>query len=229
MDRLVKHLSLFLVVILAVSSLLMFLPVKTETIPKPSVPEFTVRFVENSYNQIQNKTIELAIINQPFTSFYVSSNDTTKLYYQVQVKSFSSYWYYINYGYYGPDNPYFSANTGQEYTLLTFGLTGNNGSGSSGLLNLAIPAGGKADFKVQAFIGYYNKTYNGMPFGENYTYTFTGQSSEWSTTQTITIPASTSPSPTIPEFPITVSLVAVLAAMSLLLIFGKRKLTAINH
>jgi hypothetical protein len=37
------------------------------------------------------------------------------------------------------------------------------------------------------------------------------------------------PSPTVPEFPITASLVVVLAAVTLLLVIGKRKLTAINH
>ena len=39
----------------------------------------------------------------------------------------------------------------------------------------------------------------------------------------------TTPSPTVPEFPITTSLVTVLSAVSLLLIIGKRKLIIINH
>jgi hypothetical protein len=37
------------------------------------------------------------------------------------------------------------------------------------------------------------------------------------------------PTPSVPEFPITATLVAVLFAVSLLLILGKRKLTIINH
>lgn len=44
---------------------------------------------------------------------------------------------------------------------------------------------------------------------------------------TVTDSSSSSPTTTVPEFPITVSLVAVLAAVSLLLVIGKRKLT--NH
>ncbi len=36
------------------------------------------------------------------------------------------------------------------------------------------------------------------------------------------------PSPTVPEFPLTVSLIAVLVAASLLLVIGKKKLT-FNH
>jgi hypothetical protein len=153
---------------------------------------------ENSYH-VQNKTVELAIVNQPFTRFYVDSNDTIRLFYAFQVRSSSGgFWYYENLGFYGPANPYISANGGPgEHTLLTFGLTGNNGS--NGLRNLPLKSGDKADFKVQAFIGYYNKTYNSMPFGENYTYTFTGQASDWSNTQTITlsanVPLSPSPSP----------------------------------
>jgi hypothetical protein len=54
--------------------------------------------------------------------------------------------------------------------------------------------------------------------------------SGWSNTQTInladgstSIYTSPNPSPTVPEFPITASLVAVLAAANLLLVIGKRK------
>jgi hypothetical protein len=37
------------------------------------------------------------------------------------------------------------------------------------------------------------------------------------------------PTPTVPEFPITITLVTILASVSLLLVVGKRKLTIINH
>jgi len=40
---------------------------------------------------------------------------------------------------------------------------------------------------------------------------------------------SESPNPSVPEFSITLFLVAVLAAVSIFLVIGKRKLTSINH
>ena len=99
-----------------------------------------------------------------------------------------------------------------------------------------IPDSGKVDFSVEALTGYYNDTVSRYPVpgGEFHTLTFIGESSGWSSIQTIDIPATSNsitpiPSPTIPEFPITLSLVAVLVAVSLLLVMGKRKLTTINH
>jgi hypothetical protein len=57
----------------------------------------------------------------------------------------------------------------------------------------------------------------------------TNTSTVHQTIQTIIFSISTTaPSPTVPEFPITVSLVTVLAAVSLLLVLGKR-ITVINH
>ncbi len=90
------------------------------------------------------------------------------------------------------------------------------------------PSNGQIDFRVRAQIGYYYE-YN-MPWKAT---GFVGQSGDWSNIQTISIPDGkvtisespnpTPPSPTVPEFPITATLIAVLAAVSLLLIIGKRK------
>ena len=45
-----KGFSLPLVVILAVSSLIMVESAFAQSIPKPSVPEFTLKYVDNSHN-----------------------------------------------------------------------------------------------------------------------------------------------------------------------------------
>ena len=51
MNRLAKYLSVYLVAILVVPTLLLFAkPIDAQTIPKPSVPKFSVSFVDQSYD-----------------------------------------------------------------------------------------------------------------------------------------------------------------------------------
>ena len=80
------------------------------------------------------------------------------------------------------------------------------------------------DFRLQALIGFYTET--GHPFMDVYEYNFTGQTSDWSSTQTITIQESnSSPSPTssVPEFPIIAILPLFLSAFSAAIILRHRK------
>jgi hypothetical protein len=97
MARMGKYLSIILVVILAASSLLIILSANAQTIPKPSVPEFSVQFIDSSYNitdqntgqfeQVVNGTIQITIKNQQFT---YSFNDTIyNLYYNIRTKKAS--------------------------------------------------------------------------------------------------------------------------------------------
>jgi hypothetical protein len=180
------------------------------TISKPSVPEFTLRYVDRSYAvgatydidiytgmnvttheayYVQLKTIELTIKNQAFTEFKDSDNHSINLYYSVRMKGHSGgSWTYPNYGDYyvegKPEINYVRANT-DSVTVITYGLVGNNGTVDYYCFD--IPAGGRADFQVQAFIGYYNRTtFTGM-LGESHQDVFTGESSDWSDTQTITV------------------------------------------
>jgi hypothetical protein len=225
MGNIDKEISLLLVVILAVSSLMMVESASAQSIPKPSVPEFTVRFVDNSYDvepryyydpytgkdvlaengyHVQNKTIELKIRNQPLISAHDSYGNVLRLYYRVQNKGyFGGSWfdlhggggdYYPDYYYIGPVSPT------DEYILKLYGLAGNNGTLS--LQNLDISDGGKADFRVQAFIGYVNRTKFWGILGESHEDIFTGETSDWSNTQTLSIPdgsvSASTPSPTTP-------------------------------
>ena len=118
-----------------------------------------------------------------------------RLYYLVQTRGyFGGSWFYLDSGYYGPDNYYIGpVSPNDDYFLHLYGLVGNNGT--LALLNLDISDGGKADFRVQSFIGYYNETVTMGILGKSYNYTFTGELSDWSPTQTLTIPAN-NPSPT---------------------------------
>ena len=208
MDKVNKILLLAVISALLSSSLLMVQSASAQSTPKPSVPEFTLRFVDNSYDveprysydsytgknvlaengyHVQNKTIELRIKNQQFTSYHDSEGNLIGLYYLVQTKGyFGGSWWYIDTGYYGPDNHYVGAVPEEDYTLLVYGLVGNNGT--LGLLNLDISGGGKADFRVQAFIGYNNQIDDGYIMGyKSSHYVFTGQQSEWSNPQTISL------------------------------------------
>jgi len=105
--------------------------------------------------------------------------------------NFGDSWTYPNYGYYYVEGNeqanYVSADSGSEYTIITYGLVGNNGT--TGLLNLDISTGGQADFQVQAFIGYNTRTTYMTGIGEGHRDVFTGETSGWSSTQTLIIDA----------------------------------------
>ena len=123
-----------------------------------------------------------------------------------------------------PDGFISSSDSGS--TIITYGLSGDNGTDSAyqyrtpsygtpayyGYFDHTlgnVSAGGTVDFRVQAVIGYstrVNETLTGPPIGLDpgdvpHYYVFTGQTSSWSNTQTISIPdgavsISTSPNPT---------------------------------
>jgi hypothetical protein len=204
--------SLFIIVILAVSYLIAINPADAQTIPKPSTPEFTVRYVNRSYfvsathdidiytgknvttheaYYVQRKTIELTIKNQAFTAFKDSDNHSINLYYSVRMKGyFGGSWNYPNIGDYyvegKPEVNYVRANTSSDSTVIAYGLVGNNGT--VGYYCFDISAGGQADFQVQAFIGYNTRTTFMGILGESHQDVFTGETSGWSGTQTLTIP-----------------------------------------
>ncbi|MCW4000008.1 MAG: hypothetical protein NWE93_07200 [Candidatus Bathyarchaeota archaeon] len=213
--------------------------VGAESTPKPSVPEFTVTFVDASYDtpatstystdqftgkqvvttqpgsHIQIKYLEVAIKNQPFAPTRYG-NETLQLMFDVRWRghfSESNYWFSINTtSYYGAFLLADQANAEDqqsplaETTKMKIGFKNNNGTGEFGPYNtFRIPdptSGGEVDVQVQAFIGYYTQEpiqFTVPPSMDSpRTYNlFHGQSSGWSSTQTLTIPkeasANTSP------------------------------------
>jgi hypothetical protein len=216
-----KYLSFILIAIFIASSLLMIKSANAQTIPKPSVPEFTAEFVIRSYDvpvtyenvtdpftgqvqlrksggyHVDNKTIDITITNQPFTSTDIDGNKT-HLYYVIRWKGQFDNWADINYSSGNLDS---SPNQGNiriepsdsDFTFRSFRL----------IWDLPyIPEGGSLDFQVKAQVGYSYQYYGGhiIPIGTNFQVV---EESEWSTTQTVTIPASsTSPtsSPSVSEF-----------------------------
>lgn len=189
-------------------------PARAQSIPTPSVPEFSLKFVDNSYDvpptatsttdlyngktttttipgyHVENLTIEVTIKNQPFPS--TLNGNTSNLYYNVRIKGhFGEDWteQYHSYSTSGTLPPQSSS----EYTVLSFPASYRFGD--------------EVDFQVQAILGY--QLMGWLPdhiLVPNYS--FVHESSDWSPTQTFTMPdtsASTSnsptPTPTVPEFP----------------------------
>jgi len=256
MGSISKSFSLLLVLILAVSSLIIAKPAFAQTptpssvpISTPSVPEFTVKFVDSSYNvpttssidpytgqnitnqgyHVENRTIELTIKNQPFNS-YIANGQNISFYFNVREKGhYAENWTIV----YSPDLVY-PTESNSDYTVISYSLDENVYPFWND-----VSSGGQVDFQVQTMIGYVSRVYNPNANGNQldmYPWEFTGETSSWSPTQTVTIPAnstsaSTSPNltstPTAPEFPsLTIPiiiLVLVVVIVSLLLYMKKRR------
>jgi hypothetical protein len=177
-----------LVLVLASSSLIVVGSVSGVT--KPSVPEFTVKPVDNSYvvppstsidpytgqqinhpsYTVENKTIDITIKNQPF----VPPDNLTNLYYGVRVKGhFEESW--------------------TERYYITNSTNGNHLRIQSASENTVIsipqdyPQHGQVDFQVEAVIATAHPL---VSYNSNFGY-WTWEASDWSNTQTITIGTNT--------------------------------------
>jgi hypothetical protein len=168
------------IIILIVSGLVMIKPASAQTMPKPSVPEFTLKYVDDSYNvtaaygidpytgksvvtregyYVQNKSIELTIKNQPFDSYYNENGSLVGLFYDVIEKGHFENWttantatnYAVSITSYDP-YPGLTYRSDSSYTIISYGFVGNNGTNSQGMLDVSI--GGQVDFQVKAIIGY---------------------------------------------------------------------------
>jgi hypothetical protein len=174
---------------------------------KPSVPQFTVKLIDNSYDvlpstttvtdpytgkesvvtsqgyRVVDRTIEVTIKNQPFTPYKDTNSKEHKLRYRLQYKGhFEEDWGTF---------PLFKSeqyiiSSDSEYTVVP---------SSSGLIYgiNSLETGSKLDFRVEAVDGYMEtltSTY-GMPIGEMF---IADVSSGWSDVQTITVSGESSSS-----------------------------------
>jgi hypothetical protein len=195
-----KIFTLAVIVLLAASNLVLIGSVYAESIPKPAIPEFTLKYVEHPYDvpptygvdeytgktivtsngyHVANKSVEITIKNQPFSTIKLDETHYANFYYNISYKGY----YGSEWAYFVPFNNtlgWFSKQSDSEYTVIAFKEIPSNG--------------GSIDFKVQAQMGYYTEYH--MPFDA---YDFTGQLSGWSNIQTVIIPVSTtlSPPPTV--------------------------------
>ncbi len=236
-----KAFSLVFVLILAMSLFIIAQSVSAQTIPKPSVPEFTLRLHDSSYDipattstdpytgqqtttsgkRIEQRTLEIRIKNVPFTPF--------------QIKAVNNLTYEAGFYYNIRFKPHFSPESGWEND---FGydqyLNRSSGAETVYRLNMTIlydgrievpswsrliPDNAQLDFQVQALIG-----------GPNDAWTFTGEKSDWSSTQTMSVNqySSPSPTPTVPELSWLVIMPLLITVLSIALILRHRKTANIN-
>ncbi len=213
-----RTVALLTILMLFMTSLLV-LPLCSAAAPKPSVPEFTLKLEKHPYDVAptttvdpytgqthvkddgyhqENKSINIIINNQPFTSYVDTSDHSIGLFYNISAKGhFEDSWHYV-------DNPYWCTLNASSFENTVISLSYGNdpryptgGYPLEGLVSLGDYAHGQIDFRVQALIGYYI-AYGGY-YPSNYVYN--GEISGWSSTQTIalsdgTITTNASPSPT---------------------------------
>jgi hypothetical protein len=216
MGNVAKSFALIMILIMVVSGL-MVIEHAFAQISTPSVPEFTAKYVDRSYDipstygvdpytgktvitkygeHVDNRTIEITIINQPFTPFTDTNGNNINMFYNVRFKgSFGQDWTKM-FGvdrevWYSFDNPvdnygYMIQSNSSQYTIVE--ITNS-------------PAQGQMDIQVEALEGYTNRTtIQGHIMMAVVGYIFYGQESGWSNTQTVTIgnPAPASLNPTAP-------------------------------
>ena len=209
-----KSAVLLLIGVLALSSLVMVGSVFAQSIPKPSIPEFTVNLIDSSYDtqpttsidpytgqtvtypsqHIEARTIELRIKHISFTPFEIengSNTYTVNLYYNIRWKGyFESEWHEI----YIPMNGYAVGEIEGDYYVVSY--QGNYSSNEGLILDgdhfkATFPPRAQVDFQLEALIGYIHHVV-ALPVSAE---VFEGQTSGWSNTQTITIPEDQTPTP----------------------------------
>ena len=200
--------ALALVFVFIVLSSLMVInvkPVAAQATFKPAIPEFTVKFVDYSYDvlpsttttinqytgeknttttpgyRVENKTIEVVIESQPFTPYTDTNRITYYLYYTAQSK-----------GYFGEDWQVWGS-TVQIKNPYGGGFVGSTSEYSQGSIlsgTAKYDAGAQVDFRVEAIIGHYVPDSPDHMFPQ---YWFeTDVSSGWSRVQTFTMPGESS-------------------------------------
>ena len=186
---------LLLIILLAVSTLMLIESVSAQSIPKPSVPEFTLRIVARPYDvpptatidpytgktvitqggyHVENKSIDITIKNQKF-----STNDT--VWYNVEYKGhYSTDW--LTYSSPIPNSIEFTSNIPQSdsyYTIISVPVRNDRTD------ETIFPERGQVEFRVKALVG----TFIWIPHGNLFSdrIDFDGEVGDWSPTQTITI------------------------------------------
>ncbi len=204
-----KSFTIGLILILTASSLIMAKPAFAQTsIPTPTVPQFTVELVGPSYtsptiyylNQSSGQVAAqlgytmgysnavVTIKNQPFTSYFNASvGKEISFYYNIQIKAHNETDDWIDL--YNPANYYPQPSADSDYTNISIPVeTYQVGS-------ITIPTGTQTDIQVEAMIGYIYTSFNvlahppGAVLSDGTVYAFVGETSSWSATQTVTVPA----------------------------------------
>ena len=197
-----------------------------QTIPRPAVPEFTARLTTSS--------LEVTIKNQPLTGFGDINVSNPHLYYGFRFKDPNSTlggWNYAPIFFVGISSygTYYEASA-SDYTIISFPIDDYPFEGENH--HTGISKSGPIDMQVIALIGIEFPTdhQGGRVYG------FDGVTSDWSNTQAITIPASSSsptptvnPSPNTPQtFPVLViALIIIAVVIACILLLRRHRKTPV--
>ena len=242
-----KGLASVLIITIAMSclTLMMDKPASAQSVPTPSVPQFTVQLVSNPYlipqtnvtdpytGQVtiypshidENKSIVVTVKNQQFTSTQLSDGNWTGLFYDLRWEPHfiqNDWTYYPVIPANVPNSEYVIASQ-SDYTVIPI---------PTSWLPATYSNGTQIDFQVQALIGYDEPIYaSGSTVAGSAGYLFTGQSSDWSPSQTLIFgePLTTSPTqtpvltPTVPELSWLVIVPLLLSVFSVAVMIRHRK------
>jgi len=255
-----KSFALFFILIMAISSLslMMVKPAYAQSIPTPSVPEFTVQYHFNiiaptytinpytGQNETvstgpspYNQTIEFTIKNQPFTPYTDSNGNNINLYYNFAFKGqFETNWNYYPFNYDDSSYPDGWASGWANGTAPWYYSSSNSTYTvvsineiyleDPAIQDMPFPNGAQVDFQVQAKIGFLSPQANEA--GAEFE-VFNGQTSNWSNTQTVTINqvlSSPSPTATVPEFPTLIILPLFAIVILLSTVFIRKRIPKKN-
>jgi hypothetical protein len=245
-----KSSTLFFILIMAISSLslIMVKPATAQTIPKPSIPEFTLKYADHSYDvpstttstfnpynnqttitttpgyHVQKQTIDMTTKNQPIPPT-IDGNKSYLLYWIRQKGHYdnSTDWIYP----YQDAIDAYPRQSNSDYTVISL-PTSYTTTTHYGENTKYLQAGDEIDFQVRAILAYgYNHSISAVYPVYSYDYESVA-TSDWSNTQTLTITAlsNPTPTPTVPEFPL---LVILPFFVSLLLVAVYLKHRRTNH
>ena len=164
-------------------------PNDLESIPKPSIPEFTIRLIDSSYDvattysidpytgenvthpgyHVEANSLEITFKNQPFKHFMIQSY-SVNFHFNIRIKGhFSEDWGYPYSAYYG----FIRADLDSEYTIEIIEPS-----------KIDYPPGAQVDYQAEAMIGYIHRDASTFLAP----WVLTGEMSGWSETQTLTLP-----------------------------------------
>lgn len=188
-----KSVALMLLALLAMSSLVMVGSAFAQSVPKPSVPEFTLELVDHSYDvpttysidpytgetiphegyHVENKSIEVWIKNPAFTPYSNDEEQEVNLYYNVRVKGhFEEEWTTPS-TILESDSATNIQPSSSEYTVLS--------------LRILYPPNAQVDFQVEAFLAHLEIYESEARLIPPATGLEVDESSGWSNTYTLTI------------------------------------------
>jgi hypothetical protein len=224
-----RTITITLLLVLAASSMLCFETANAQSVPTPSVPTFSLAFIDHSYDMPgrtvddgyigphyvpahhdRNGTVEITVANQPFTPYVDANNHTVDLFFHFRCKGHLDSTWIVT-----PDDGFsvtYLETSSTQYTVFSYWINEEWVGDHSGRVP-NIPQDGKIDFQVEAFIGYSDTICTSIARrADDYHTYFVGQVSGWSNTRTISLnDGSTSSStdqtpspttePTMPDIP----------------------------